>query len=236
MGMSIPDTLSITSWSPQITSHAYWQASSQLTNREKPITHSTTMGRNAWGKTHLMHAIANALIAKGHMNIVCKSAESFVNGFIAAVRNGVIQAFRHQYQNTDVLMIDDLQFIAGKTSTQEELLCIFNALHDLKKQIVLVSNIPPTDCAKWSKSMRSCFTSSLITEMKTPSLETRLLILAKKAEASGFSLDHDVAHLLASRFTTDIRELEGALTKLVAYEMLTDKTINLELAKPLLRD
>jgi len=193
-------------------------------------------GSKGLGKTHLMHAIANALIAKGQMNIVCKSAESFVNGLIAAVRDRETQAFRRQYQNTDVLMIDDLQFIAEKMSAQEELLCIFNALHDLKKQVVLASNIPPTDCAKWSKSMRSCFTSSLITEMKTPSLETRLLILAKKAEASGFSLDDDVAHLLASRFTTDIRKLEGELVRLTAYATLMGKTINLNLAKHVLRD
>jgi len=176
-----------------------------------------------------MHAIANALIAKGHTNMVCQTAEHFVAALIAAVRDGEIQAFRRQYQNTDVLMIDDLQFIAGKTSTQEELLCIFNALHDVKKQIVLGSNIPPTDCAKLSASMCSCFTSNLVTEMKTPSLETRCLILAKKAEASGFSLDHDVAHLLSSRFTTDIRELEGELVRLTAYAILTDKTINTDL-------
>jgi len=193
-------------------------------------------GSKGTGKSHLIHAIANALNAKGHISIVSKSTESFVTGFIAAVRDGTTQAFRRQYQNTDVLIIDDLQFIAGKTSTQEELLCIFNAMYNLKKQIVLTSTFPPDDCAKWTKSMCSRFTSGLIAEIKIPDLETRRLILAKKAEASGFSLDDDVAHLLASRFTTDIRELEGALVRLTAYASLTHKTINLDFAKHVLRD
>jgi len=193
-------------------------------------------GTKGTGKTHLMHAIANALNAKGHISIVCKSTESFVTGFIAAVRDGTTQAFRRQYQNTDALMIDDLQFIAGRANIQEELLCTFNALYDLKKQIVLTSTFRPDDCAKWSKSMCSRFTSGLIAEIKIPSFETRLLILAKKAEASGFSLDDDVAHLLASRFTTDIRELEGALVRLTAYASLTHQTINLDFAKHALKN
>jgi len=171
-----------------------------------------------------------------HISIVCKSTESFVTGFIPAVRDGTTQAFRRQYQHTDALIIDDLQFIAGRANIQEELLCTFNALYDLKKQIVLTSTFPPDDCAKWSASMRARFTSGLITEMKIPTLETRLSILAKKAEASGFSLDDDVAHLLASRFSTDIRELEGALVSLTAYASLTRKTINLDFAKHVLKD
>jgi chromosomal replication initiator protein len=193
-------------------------------------------GSTGLGKTHLMNAIANALNAKGHISIVSISTESFVTFLIASVRNGTTQAFRRQYQNTDAFMIDDLQFIAGRVSLQEELLCTFNALYDLKKQIVLTSTFPPDDCAKWSASMRARFTSGLITEMNIPSLETRLLILAKKAEASGFSLDDDVAHMLASRCTTDIRELEGAWIRLTAHASLTNKTINLDFAKHVLKN
>ena len=193
-------------------------------------------GPEGTGKSHLMHAIANGLNAKGHMSIICKSTESFVSGFITSIRNGPTQAFRRQYQNTDALIFDDLQFVAGRMNIQQELLYIFNALHDLKKQIVLVSTCPPDDCAKWSESMRDHFTSGLITEIKIPSLETRLLILAKKAEAYEFSLDDDVAHLLASRFTTNIRDLEGAMVRLTAYATLMGKTINLDLAKHVLKD
>jgi len=191
-------------------------------------------GAKGLGKTHLMHAIANALMAKGQINIVCQPAERFVTGLVAAVRDGATQAFNQKYQNTDVLMIDDLQFLAGKPSTQAELLCTLDALYELKKQIVLTFTHPPDDFTNLSTSMGSRFISSLIVEMKIPHLETRLLILAKKAEAAGVSLDDDVSHLLASRFTTDIRELEGALTQLVAYAALADKTINLDLAKDVL--
>jgi len=191
-------------------------------------------GGEGLGKTHLMHAIANALVATGHKRVVCQSAEKFVNNIIAAIRDGATQAVPHQYRNADVLMIDDVQFIAEKEEIQKELLCIFDALYDLKKQIILASNCPPCEIPELDKRIGSRFQSGFAEEITTPSLETRLIILAKKAEAAGVSLDDDVSHLLASRFTTNIRELEGALTRLVAYAALTDKIINLDLAENLL--
>jgi len=127
-------------------------------------------GAKGLGKTHLMHAMANALIAKGCTSIVCKSAERFVTDLIAAIRDGVVQAFHHQYQHADALMLDDIHFIAGKTSTEKELLCVFNALYDLKKQIVLTSHVPPDAFAALSASMCSRFTSSLVTKIKTPNM------------------------------------------------------------------
>jgi len=199
-------------------------------------------GGEGLGKTHLMHAIANALMAKDSLitncqiSIVCQSTEQFATGLIAAVRDGETQAFRGQYQQADVLMIDDVQLIAGKPSTQKELFSAFDALYERKKQILLTSSVPPDDFNTLNANMNSRYTSSMVTEMKCPNLETRLLILAKKAEAAGVALDDDVAHLLASRFTTNIRELEGALTRLAAYAMLTEKTINLDLAKYVLMD
>jgi len=191
-------------------------------------------GGEGLGKTHLIHAIANDLIATGHLKIVSVSAERFLNDFIAAIRDGTEQDCRNRYRNADVLMVDGVQFIAGKENIQEELLCIFDALYDLKKQIILASNCPPCDIPELDKRIGSRFQSGCVEEIKTPSLETRLIILAKKAEAAGVSLDDDVSHLLASRFTANIRELEGALNKLVAYAALSDKTINLDFTKHLL--
>jgi len=199
-------------------------------------------GGEGLGKTHLMQAIANALMAKaplmtnGQISIVCQSTEQFVTGLIAAIRDGETQAFRRQYQHADVFIIDDIQFLAGKPGTQQELFCTFDALYDLNKQILLTSSVPPDEFPTLNASMNSRYTSSLVTEMKRPNLETRLLILAKKAGATGVALDDEVAHLLASRFTTNIRELEGALTRLAAYATLTEKTINLDLAKHALMD
>ena len=193
-------------------------------------------GGEGLGKTHLMHAIANALIARGHKRIVCKSAERFTTEMIAAIRDGSMQAFHHQYRHADVLMIDDIQFVTGKASTQEEFLCTFDVLFDLKKQLVLTSTCYPVDMTDLGKRMCSRFQSSFAAEIKIPSLERRLKILVKKAAVAEASLDEDVLALLASRFTTNIRELEGALTKLVAYARLTDKMMNLDLAKHILND
>ncbi len=188
------------------------------------------------GKTHLLHAIANALTATSKMRIMCKSAARFTNEIIAAIRNGTTQEFPHQYQAVDVLMVDDVQFFAGKPSSQKEFTCTLNVLHDLKKQVILTASVPPDEINKLDESICSRFKSGLATEIKPPNFETRLLILAKKAEGCGASLDDDVLALLASRFTTNIRELEGALTKLIAYATLTDEIMNLDLAKHLLRD
>jgi chromosomal replication initiator protein len=183
-------------------------------------------GGDGLGKTHLIHAIANAFTATGRMKIVCKPAESFLNDLIAAIHDGATQELRHQYRDVDVLIIDDIQFIAGKTSTQEELLCTFDALYDFKTQIVLTSDCLPDEINNLGERIRTRFQTGLVKEMKTPNLETRLAILSKKTEAAKILLDDDASHLLASRFTTNIRELEGALTKLVAYAALTGKTVD----------
>ncbi len=192
-------------------------------------------GGKGLGKSHLIHAIANEFIAMGKLKIRILSAEQLLNKFIASVRDDTKQSFRHLYRNVDLLIVDDVQFIAEKENIQEELLCIFDTLYDLKKQIVLASECPTCAMPGLDKIF-SRFQSGCTAEIKIPSLDTRLIILAKKAEVEGISLDDDVAHLFASHFTTNIRELEGAWVRLFVHAHLTNKTINLNLANHVLRD
>jgi len=188
------------------------------------------------GKTHLINAVANKLIAKDHIKIAYRTGERFTNELIAAIRNGATHQFREQYRKVDVLIIDDVQFIAGKTSTQEEFFHTFNALHEVHKQIILVSDRSPREMSHLEERLRSRFNWGLVADIQPPNLETRLAILASKAELAGVSLDKDVSYLLASRITNNVRELEGALTRLTAYARLTDKKIDMDMARHVLRD
>ncbi|MDT8375730.1 MAG: chromosomal replication initiator protein DnaA [Mariprofundaceae bacterium] len=188
------------------------------------------------GKTHLINAVANELIRKNHIKIAYRTGERFTNELITAIRNNATHQFREQYRKVDVLIIDDVQFIAGKTSTQEEFFHTFNALHEVHKQIILVSDRSPREMSHLEERLRSRFNWGLVADIQPPNLETRLAILASKAELAGVTLDRDVAYLLASRITNNVRELEGALTRITAYAKLTDKVITMEVTRHVLRD
>lgn len=188
------------------------------------------------GKTHLINAVANALMQRNHFRIAYRTGERFTNELIQAIRNGSTDQFRNQYRQVDVLIIDDIQFIAGKDRTQEEFFHTFNALHEVNKQIILTSDRSPRELTNLMERLRSRFNWGLVADIQPPDLETRLAILSSKAELAGIALDEDVAHLLASRITSNVRELEGALTRLTAHATLTGRAINIEFARHVLRD
>ena len=188
------------------------------------------------GKTHLINAVANELIAKNHAQIAYRTGERFTNELIQAIRNGSTEQFRNQYRRVDVLIIDDIQFIAGKDRTQEEFFHTFNALYEVNKQIILTSDRSPRDLTNLMERLRSRFNWGLVADIQPPDLETRLAILSSKAELAGIQLNKDVAHMLASRITSNVRELEGALTRLTAHATLTGRTIDLSFARHVLRD
>jgi len=188
------------------------------------------------GKTHLINAVANVLIHRNHFRIAYRTGERFTNELIQAIRNGSTDQFRNQYRQVDVLIIDDIQFIAGKDRTQEEFFHTFNALHEVKKQIILTSDRSPRELTNLMERLRSRFNWGLVADIQPPDLETRLAILSSKAELAGITLDENVAHLLASRITNNVRELEGALTRLTAHATLTGRAINIDFARHVLRD
>ncbi len=188
------------------------------------------------GKTHLINAVANELISRDQIHIAYRTGERFTNELIQAIRNGTNEKFRNQYRKVDVLIIDDIQFIAGKDRTQEEFFHTFNALHEIKKQIILTSDRSPRELTNLMERLRSRFNWGLVADIQPPDLETRLAILSSKAELAGIRLNQDVAHLLASRITSNVRELEGALTRLTAHATLTGRIIDLQFARHVLRD
>ncbi|MDQ6998558.1 MAG: chromosomal replication initiator protein DnaA [Mariprofundus sp.] len=188
------------------------------------------------GKTHLINAVANCLIDRGITKIAYRTGERFTNELIQAIRNGTSEQFRNQYRQVDVLIIDDIQFIAGKEKTQEEFFHTFNALYEVKKQIILTSDRSPRELTNLMERLRSRFNWGLVADIQAPDLETRLAILSSKAELAGVTLDKDVGHLLAARITNNVRELEGALTRLTAHSTLTGRVIDLTFARHVLRD
>jgi len=188
------------------------------------------------GKTHLINAVANTLISKNSYRIAYRTGERFTNELIQAIRNGSTDSFRNQYRQVDILIIDDIQFIAGKDRTQEEFFHTFNALYEIKKQIILTSDRSPRDLTNLMERLRSRFNWGLVADIQPPDLETRLAILSSKAELAGVRMDPDVASLLATRITNNVRELEGALTRLTAHATLTGRTIDVTFARHVLRD
>ncbi len=186
------------------------------------------------GKTHLMHSIAH-FIQSNNMNlkILYVSSETFTNELIEAIRNGnntAMTKFREKYRNIDVLLIDDIQFIIGKESTQEEFFHTFNELYLAKKQIVISSDKPPKDMETLEERIRSRFECGLIADIGSPDYETRMAILRRKEETDNFHLDDEILNYIASNIKSNIRELEGALNKLLAYSNLTDTVITMEVA------
>lgn len=189
------------------------------------------------GKTHLLHAIAQDIRKQNlSLKLVYISAEKFMNDLINAIRYDRILDFRGKHRSIDVLLVDDIQFIAGKERTQEEFFHTFNALYDAQKQIAISSDSPPRQIPTLEERLRSRFEWGLTADIQAPDLETKIAILRKKADAENVVLPDNVTIFIASRIKSNIRELEGSLTRLIAYSSLTGRSINLELAQEVLRD
>ena len=189
------------------------------------------------GKTHLMHAIGHYIQARNrHLKLLYISADRFINEMINAIRFDRLPAFRQKYRTIDVLLVDDVQFIAGKDRTQEEFFHIFNALHDAQKQIVISSDCPPRQIPTLEERLHSRFEWGLIADIQPPDIETKVAILRKKAAAEKVELPENVALFIASKVKTNIRELEGSLIRLIAYASLTGRDIDLPLTQEILRD
>ncbi|MGG0668955.1 chromosomal replication initiator protein DnaA [Sporosarcina koreensis] len=190
------------------------------------------------GKTHLMHAIGHYILEQDpSKKVVYLSSEKFTNEFINSIMNNKAGDFRNQYRNVDVLLIDDIQFIAGKEQTQEEFFHTFNTLHEESKQIIISSDRPPKEIPTLEDRLRSRFEWGLITDIAPPDLETRIAILRKKAKADGLlDISDEVMLYIANQIDTNIRELEGALIRVVAYSSLVNMDITTDLAAEALKD
>lgn len=189
------------------------------------------------GKTHLMHAIGHFILESDpQTKVVYLSSEKFTNELINSIRDDKTVDFRNKYRNVDVLLIDDIQFLAGKERTQEEFFHTFNALHEANKQLIISSDRPPKEIPTLEDRLRSRFEWGLIADIQAPDLETRIAILRKKAKVDGLNVSNDVMHYIASNVDTNIRELEGALIRVVAYSSLINKEISVPLAVEALKD
>ena len=189
------------------------------------------------GKTHLMHAIGHHVRSqKPHAKIFFVSAEKFMNEMIYSIQHATTLEFKARYRSADLLLIDDIQFLAGKESTQEEFFHTFNALHDAHKQIVLTSDGPPNSMTALEERLVSRFTWGVVGDIQPPDLETRVAIVKKKAELQGRSIPNEIALLLASNIKTNIRDLEGSLARLMAFADLTNQALTVEFAQEVLRD
>ncbi len=189
------------------------------------------------GKTHLVNAIGHhAASQRSGLKIVYLSSESFMNELIGSLRRDKMDEFKKKFRNVDILILDDVQFIAGKERTQEEFFHTFNSLYESHKQIVITSDKFPKEIPGIEDRLRNRFEWGLIADIQPPDMETRVAILQKKAENEGVQLPHDVAFFLASNIDSNVRELEGSLTRLGAFSSLTKATITVELAKDVLHN
>ena len=189
------------------------------------------------GKTHLMHAIGHQVIKNNpNSNVLYVTSEKFTNQLINAIKDNKNEQFRNKYRNIDVLLIDDIQFIAGKERIQEEFFHTFNTLHDNRKQIVLSSDRPPKDIPLLEDRLKSRFEWGLIADISNPDYETRLAILRKKAQTDNVIVDDQILSAIATRVVSNIRELEGVFNKLVAFSTLANGPITIEMAEKAIND
>jgi len=189
------------------------------------------------GKTHLITAIGNAVIDKRpDISVIFVSAEQFTNEVVSAIRHEKMGELKEKYQNLDLLLLDDIHFIANKTQTQEEFFHTFNAIYEKQKQIVISSDRPPKEIGAVTDRLRSRFSMGLIADIQPPELETKVAILQRKAETEKIFVPEDVAYYLASKVRSNIRELEGCLIRLGAQSSLTGRPINKDMAKNILQD
>ena len=215
---------------------AHAAARSVATNPSRSYNPLFLYGGVGMGKTHLMHAIGRELMDKhGSMRIIYTSSERFMNEMIACIRTERMQQFHQRYREADVLLVDDIQILGTKERTQEEFFHTFNELHDHQKQIVISSDSPPKEIPGLVERLRSRFEWGLIADIQAPDLETKMAILDKKAEAENIHLPDDVRSFMASKTKSNVRELEGALVKLIAYSSLTGTPINLHMAQQVLK-
>ena len=189
------------------------------------------------GKTHLMHAIGHYVQQQyPQMRLMYITSENFTNELITAIQQNRNVEFRNRFRNVDILMVDDIQFIAGRDSTQEEFFHTFNALHTAGKQIIMTSDKPPKDIARLEERLCSRFEWGLIADIQKPDIETRIAILRKKATSENIQVGDDVLELIAGRIESNIRELEGSLTRLVAFSTLHKRPIDVELCEEALKE
>jgi chromosomal replication initiator protein len=194
-------------------------------------------GQVGLGKTHLIQAITHKMKElHSHLKIRYMTSEKFTNALIDSIRNRSTSDFRRNYRDIDVLLIDDIHFIAGKESTQEEFFHTFNFLHENHKQIIITSDRPPREIHKLEERLSSRFAWGLITDIQPPDFETRVAILKKKVECTNISIPEDVITFIAEQIRTSIRELEGALIRVIAYTQLEDHPVTLATAKIILKD
>lgn len=215
---------------------AHAAARSVATNPSRSYNPLFLYGGVGMGKTHLMHAIGRELMDKhGAMRIIYTSSERFMNEMIACIRTERMPQFHQRYREADVLLVDDIQVLGTKERTQEEFFHTFNELHDHQKQIVISSDSPPKEIPGLVERLRSRFEWGLIADIQAPDLETKMAILDKKAEAENIHLPDDVRSFMASKTKSNVRELEGALIKLMAYSSLTGTPINIHMAQQVLK-
>ncbi|WP_137119507.1 chromosomal replication initiator protein DnaA [Segeticoccus rhizosphaerae] len=194
-------------------------------------------GDSGLGKTHLLHAIGHyARNLFPHVRVRYVNSEEFTNDFINSIRDDKASAFQRRYRDVDVLLIDDIQFLQGKEQTQEEFFHTFNTLHNSEKQVVITSDQPPKKLSGFAERMRSRFEWGLLTDVQPPDLETRIAILRKKAIQERMDIPDEVLELIASKITTNIRELEGALIRVTAFASLSGQPIDVTLASYVLKD
>jgi chromosomal replication initiator protein len=215
---------------------AHAAARSVATNPSRSYNPLFIYGGVGMGKTHLMHAIGRELMEKHNsMRIIYTSSERFMNEMIACIRTERMPQFHQRYREADVLLVDDIQILGTKERTQEEFFHTFNELHDHQKQIVISSDSPPKEIPGLLERLRSRFEWGLIADIQPPDLETKMAILDKKAEVENIHLPDDVRSFMASKTKSNVRELEGALVKLIAYSSLTSTPINLQMAQQVLK-
>jgi chromosomal replication initiator protein len=217
--------------------HAHAAAIAVSTSPGKSYNPLFLFGGVGLGKTHLLHAIGQHIGAsRKNARVTYLSSEKFTNEYIDAIQNNQLVRFRRKYRQADVLLIDDVQFLAGKERVQEEFFHTFNALHEARKQIVLTCDRPAAEIQNLEHRLVSRFEWGLVTEMQPPDVETRMAILRKKEKAMGVELPEDIINFLASRIRTNVRRLEGALIRVASFASLTGKKVTLQTVEGLLRE